>query len=191
MIKINLLPWREELRQQKQKDFNNAFLMWIMFAITTFVGIHFYFDNQKTYQNQRNKMLQDAIAVLDKNIIQIKNIEESKKHLLNKIKVIHDLQRSRPETVHLFHEIPQLTPDSLFITKLTRTDRNLTFEGKSQSNALVSAFMIAIENSSGLQIPSLDIIKAQEKLATDKSSGNEKLQDFTLRTVQRDLPKME
>jgi type IV pilus assembly protein PilN len=191
MIKINLLPWREELRQQKQKDFNNAFLMWIMFAITIFVGIHFYFDNQKTYQNQRNKMLQDAIAVLDKNIIQIKNIEESKKHLLNKIKVIHDLQRSRPETVHLFHEIPQLTPDSLFITKLTRMDRNLTFEGKSQSNALVSAFMIAIENSNGLQIPSLDIIKAQEKLATDKSSGNEKLQDFTLRTVQRDLPKME
>lgn len=188
MIKINLLPWRDELRKQKQKQFNDTLAIWVLFSVVIVIGIHFYFDNQKMYQLQRNQLLQNEITQLDKNIVEIKNIEEIKKHLIHKISVIHDLQRSRPETVRLFHEIPQLTPDSLFITKLTRTGRSLTFEGKSQSNALVSAFMSAIEHSQSLQIPSLEIIKAQEKLIADKTSSNEKLQDFTLRTVQRDLP---
>lgn len=188
MIKINLLPWREELRKQKQKEFNESLAVWVTFSAVIFVGIHFYFDGEQTTQTQRNNLLQNEITALDKQIVAIKDIEESKKHLMNKIKVIHNLQRSRPEIVHLFDEIPRITPDSLFITKLTRTGRNLTFEGKSQSNAFISAFMTAIEHSVGLTTPTLDIIKSQEKVAAEKL-GHDKLQDFTLRTAQRDLSK--
>lgn len=188
MIKINLLPWREELRKQKQKEFNDTVAIWVMFSGAIFAGIHFHFDNQQAYQTQRNNLLQNEIATIDKQIVAIKDIEETKTRLINKITVIHNLQRSRPEIVHLFDEIPRITPDSLFITKLTRTNRSLMFEGKSQSNTFISAFMTSIGNSRGLTTPSLDIIKSQEKLATDKS-GNDKFQDFTLRTQQRDLLK--
>ncbi len=188
MIKINLLPWREELRKQKQKQFNDTIAIWVMFSAVIFAGIHFYFDNQQAYQTQRNNLLQNEITTIDKKIVAIKDIEETKNRLLNKITVIRDLQRSRPEIVHLFDEIPRITPDSLFITKLTRTNRNLTFEGKSQSNTFISAFMTSIEKSASLTTPSLEVIKLQEKLATDKL-GNDKFQDFTLRTQQRDLQK--
>jgi type IV pilus assembly protein PilN len=184
MIKINLLPWREELRKQKQKQFINTLIFWIVFSVVIFASIHFYFDYQQTTQSQRNKILQDEIVLLDKKIVDIKNIEETKKYLLNKITVIHNLQRSRPETVHLFNEIPHITPDVLFITKVTRTGRNLIFEGRSPSNALISALMSAIETSHWLQSPTLDVIQA-DKASLDKTT--EKLQNFTLRTKQRDL----
>jgi type IV pilus assembly protein PilN len=187
MIKINLLPWREELRQEKQKAFNNAFALAMMFTGCVFIGIHFYFEGKQNYQLQRNQLLQSEIAILDKQIADVKNIEEKKERLLNKITVIHNLQRSRPEIVHLFNEIPRATPDDLFMTKMTRTGRDLMFEGKAHSNALVSAFMSAIENSETLQTPALDLI--QDKSLTDKNGG-EKMSDFTLRTKQRDLPEV-
>jgi type IV pilus assembly protein PilN len=188
MIKINLLPWREELRKQKQKQFTDSLALWVMFSGVIFVGIHFYFDRQQAYQMQRNEILKNETLLLDKKIATIKNIEDTKKHLINKIMVVHNLQRSRPETVHLFNEIPHITPDNLFMTKLTRTGRNLAFEGKSQSNALVSALMSAIENSKWLQTPTLNVIQSLDKLPSADKSSNEKMQDFALQTKQRDLP---
>lgn len=186
MIKINLLPWREELKKEKQQAFNNLFALCMVFTACLFAAVHFYMNDWQDYQARRNQFLQNEIAQLDKQIVDIKNIEEQKTRLINKISVIHNLQRSRPEIVHLFDEIPKATPDGLFMTKLARTERNLIFEGKSQSNALVSAFMSSIQNSPWLQTPSLDVIQSDKLVSTDKNSS-EKLNDFTLRTRQADL----
>jgi type IV pilus assembly protein PilN len=188
MIKINLLPWREELRKQKQQNFTNASIASMVATVLIFAGIHFYVANEQDYQEQRNKILQNEIALLDKQIIDIKNIDEQKMGLINKITIIHNLQRSRPEIVRLFSEIPHIVPDGLYITKMTRTGRNLVFEGKAQSNALVSAFMSGIDDSPWLQTPSLDVIKTPDNLTADKVSSGEKMNDFTLRTKQSDLP---
>ncbi|MEI7839633.1 MAG: PilN domain-containing protein [Methylococcaceae bacterium] len=188
MIKINLLPWREELRKQKQQNFINALIASMVATVLVFAGIHFYIADAQDYQEQRNKILQNEIALLDKQIIDIKNIDEQKTSLINKITVIHNLQRSRPEIVHLFNEIPHIAPDGLYITKLTRTGRNLVFDGKAQANALVSAFMSSIDDSPWLQTPSLDVIKTPDNLAADKGISGEKMNDFTLRTKQSDLP---
>ena len=188
MIKINLLPWREELRKQKQRNFINASIASMVVTGLIFAGIHFYIANEQDYQEQRNKILQNEIALLDKQIIDIKNIDEQKIGLINKITVIHNLQRSRPEIVQLFNEIPHIVPDGLYITKMTRTGRNLVFEGKAQTNALVSAFMSGIDSSPLLQTPSLDVIKTPDNLATEKGISGEKMNDFTLRTKQSDLP---
>jgi type IV pilus assembly protein PilN len=189
MIKINLLPWREELKKEKQRAFNNLFSLCMLLTACLFGVLHLYMSDQEAYQARRNQFLQNEIAQLDKQIVDIKNIEEQKTRLINKINVIHNLQRSRPEIVHLFDEIPRATPDGLFMTKLTRTDRNLIFEGKTQSNSLVSAFMSAIQSSPWLQTPSLDVIQS-DKVAPDKNNSLEKLNDFTLRTRQADLPEV-
>ena len=188
MIKINLLPWREELRKQKQQNFINALAVSVVAVAGIFIGIHFYIADLQDYQTQRNNLLQNEITLLDKQIIDIKNIEEQKTSLINKITVIHNLQQSRPESVHLFNEIPRTVPDGLFITKLTRTGRNLVFEGKAQTNDLVSAFMSRIDDSPWLQTPALDVIKSPNNLATEKGIGEEEMSDFTLRTQQSDLP---
>ena len=78
MIKINLLPWREELRKEKQQAFTTALSIAVGVTVCIFGGIHFQLANQQDYQTQRNKMLQDEITVLDQKIVDIKSIEEQK-----------------------------------------------------------------------------------------------------------------
>ncbi len=178
MAKINLLPWREELRAQKKKDFIAAIGVAVLFTILIFAGVHMYIEGLKAYQERRNKLIQDEIALLDKKIVQIKTIEEQKAKLLTKIDLIQKLQESRPEIVHLFDELPRVTPDGVFLTKFTQVGSDLTFEGKSQSNARVSAFMRAIEASAWLKVPSLSVIQSE---TTTKTTTNPViLSDFTM-----------
>jgi type IV pilus assembly protein PilN len=127
------------------------------------------------YQKQRNSMLQDEIVFYDRKILAIKDIEEKKSKLLAKINLIQQLQESRPQIVHLFDEIPKITPDGVFLTKFSQIGDGLTFEGKSQSNSRVSAFMRAIEASHWLYKPALDVIKSPDK------NNPEQLSDFILR----------
>ena len=182
MAKINLLPWREELRAQKKKDFIAAIGVAVLFTILIFAGVHMYIEGLKAYQERRNKLIQDEIALLDKKIVQIKTIEEQKAKLLTKIDLIQKLQESRPEIVHLFDELPRVTPDGVFLTKFTQVGSDLTFEGKSQSNARVSAFMRAIEASAWLKVPSLSVI--QSETTTKTTTNPEKLSDFTMHAKQ-------
>jgi type IV pilus assembly protein PilN len=175
MAKINLLPWRDELRRQKKKDFFDTILLGSLVTLLIMGLVHMYIGSLQEYQVQRNKILQEEIAVLDKKIGAIKTIEEKKAKLLAKIDLIKRLQTSRPEIVHLFDEIPKLTPDGVYLDKFVQLAKDLTFEGKSQSNARVSAFMNAIDDSLWLHKPKLDVIKAPEKEEAGPSS------DFVLR----------
>jgi len=178
MAKINLLPWREELRAQKQRDFINAIGVAVLITAIIFAGVHLYVEGLKAYQAQRNKIIQDEIALLDIKIAKIKTIEEQKSKLLTKIELIQKLQESRPEIVHLFDELPRVTPDGVFLTKFIQKGSDLNFEGKSQSNARISAFMRAIEASAWLKAPALDVIHTASK------AESEQLSDFTMHAKQ-------
>lgn len=178
MAKINLLPWREELRKQKKQDFGKGILLSLLVTGGILLFVHMHINGLLEYQTSRNKMLQDEIAVLDQKIAEIKDIEEKKERLLKKIEVIQQLQESRPQIVHLFDEIPRVTPDGVYLTNLSQAGTSLTLVGKAESNARVSAFMRSIENSPWLDIPKLDVIQG---------SGNSKsgqLNDFTLFATQ-------
>lgn len=174
MAKINLLPWREELRKQKQKDFIVAIGISVLVTIGLMVAVHLYIEGLKEYQDQRNQLLVAEIKLLDVQIAKIRDIEETKKKLLAKIDVIQKLQESRPEVVHLFDEIPKTAPDGIHLTKLMQTGAALTFNGKTQSNARVSAFMRAIEASKWINSPKVVVIQSQDKKETEQVS------DFTL-----------
>lgn len=132
--------------------------------------VHMYISGLIEHQEKRNKMLLDEIAVLDTKIVEVKKIGEMRSKLLSKIDVVQRLQESRPEIVHLFDEIPRTTPDGVFLTKFSQAGNDLTFEGKTQSNARVSAFMRTVEASEWLQTPKLDIIQSPEKTSVEQSS---------------------
>ncbi|MEQ1528409.1 MAG: PilN domain-containing protein [Methylococcales bacterium] len=170
MAKINLLPWREELRKKKKQDFIGAIGLSALVAIGILAGVHVYIEQLIGHQEYRNKILSDEIAFFDQKISKIKTIEEKKAKLLNKIDVIQKLQESRPEIVHLFVEIPKATPDGVFLTKFSQIGSQLTFDGKSQSNARVSAFMRAIESSPWLNNPRLGVIQSPNKTSFDQLS---------------------
>lgn len=186
MAKINLLPWREEQRKQKKQSFLTALGLSAIATLGILGLVHANINGQKEYQEHRNKMLQDEIALLDLKIVEIRSIEDKKRKLLAKIDLIQKLQESRPEIVHLFDEIPKSTPDGVFLTKITQTGADLIFDGKSQSNARVSAFMRAIEASPWLELPTLNVIQSPEKTDPDE------LSDFTLHAKQgKDTPEAE
>jgi type IV pilus assembly protein PilN len=177
MARINLLPWREELRQEKKRQFLSSLGLAALLTVIVMGLVHIYMLGLKDHQSQRNKMLQDEIAVLDTKIVEVKNIGERKSKLLSKIDLVQRLQESRPEIVHLFDEIPRTTPDGVFLTKFTQLGADLTFDGKTQSNARVSAFMRAVEASAWLQTPKLTVIISPDKTNVEQNS------DFTLRAT--------
>lgn len=178
MAKINLLPWREELRKQKQKDFVAVMGLSALATIGLLIAVHLYIEGLQEYQGQRNQLLEAEIKQLDVQIAKIHDIEETKRKLLAKIDVIQKLQESRPEIVHLFEEVPKTAPDGVYLTKLTQTGTALTFIGKTQSNARVSAFMRAIDASRWLNAPKVIVIQTQAKKDSDQ------LSDFTLNATQ-------
>jgi type IV pilus assembly protein PilN len=173
MAKINLLPWREELRKKKQQDFLAAIGAGVLVTILILTLVYMYIEGMKEYQTRRNKILKDEIAILDKRIEEIKDIEEKKNRLLTKIEVIQKLQESRPEIVHLFDELAKTTPEGVYLTKFAQLGQTLTVDGKAESNARVSAFMRAIDNSPWLNSSKLGVIKGQGK-------NNGEMNDFSM-----------
>ena len=163
MARINLLPWREKLRKQRQRDFG---LMIVAALVVTLLGLgYWHWFNQSLIDNQnaRNKFLENEIAKVDKEISEIRELEQTRQRLIARMKVIEDLQVSRPQIVHLFDEMVTVIPDGAFLTKATQQGRKLVFLGRAQSNARVSTYMRNIEASPWLSNPKLRIIENKDQ----------------------------
>jgi type IV pilus assembly protein PilN len=173
MAKINLLPWREELRKQQQQAFIVSLSFGALVAVVILGVVYMAIEDEKAYQARRNQMLKTQIAEFDRSLGEIKDIEEKKARLLKKIDVIQKLQASRPEIVHLFDELGKVTPDGVYLTKFTQLATTLTLDGKAESNARVSAFMRAIDNSAWVNSAVLGVIKGQGK-------NNGEMDDFSM-----------
>jgi type IV pilus assembly protein PilN len=172
MAKINLLPWREELRKQKQREFAITAGGGALVAALIVLLAHFHIDGLIDNQNQRNAYLQAQIAILDERIGRIKELEKMKADLLARMNVIQELQRSRPESVHLMDELVRTLPDGVYLKSFTQKGRSLEMNGVAQSNARVSDYMRNIDASEWLGAPRLDLIKTTEENRTRVANFN-------------------
>ena len=107
MPRINLLPWREDQRKERQQNFLVASAGAVLIGIVTIMLVSWTFDRFIRYQNQRNDILTREIALLDEKIEEIKGLERQKERLLARMEIIERLQKSRPEVVHLCEEVVQ------------------------------------------------------------------------------------
>ena len=178
MARINLLPWREELRKQKQRDFGIIAVSSVILAGLVVLLAHFHVDGLINNQNQRNAYLQDEIEILNKRIGRIKELEAMKQNLLARMNVIQELQSSRPESVHLLDEMVRTLPDGVHLKKFAQSNKALTMTGIAESNARVSDYMRKIDQSDWLTGPRLNVIKTTE-------SGRRRIANFTLRGNQK------
>jgi len=164
MAHINLLPWREKLRKQRQRDF--GFLI-LGALLVTVLGVgywgFFYVQGMVDHQNDRNRFLENEIARVDKQIVEIKELEKTRQKLIARMKVIEDLQVSRPQIVHLFDELVTVLPAGAYLNQLTQAGRNIVLNGRAQSNARVSTYMRNIESSPWLNDPKLKIIENKDQ----------------------------
>ena len=163
MARINLLPWRETRKQEREKRFYIS--MGLAAAVTLAIGfaVHMEIEKRSDFQNQRNQFLLQQIAVLDKQISDIKNLELEKTRLLNRMNVIQQLQKSRPEIVHLFEELVLTIPEGAQILKISQIGVNITIEGVAESNSRISSFMRNMDKSKWLTDPELIVIESNKK----------------------------
>ena len=163
MPRINLLPWREEQRKQRLKNFGIAAAAAVAFGAATVLYAHATANRFIAHQNARNKYLETEIATLDKQIAEIKELETTKDRLLARMQIIEQLQRSRPEVVHLFDELVRRLPDGVYLKSVKQTGNKLSIKGVAQSSTRVSALMRNIDSSEWLQDPGLDVVETVEQ----------------------------
>jgi type IV pilus assembly protein PilN len=159
---INLLPWREELRQEQKKQFGILTGL-MMFLAAAIIGlIHIQMVTKIDYQLSRNKFMSDEISKLDKEITEISELRKVRRSLVERMEVIQDLQRSRPSIVHLFTEIVSTVPNGVYLKSLTQTGNNLLMNGQAESNARVSTYMRNLDASDWLKAPNLSVIEIED-----------------------------
>ena len=183
MMRINLLPHREEKRKARQKQFG------IMAGIVAVIGLAVaallwvFFDGQVENQNARTKYLNEQIAILEKQIEEIKKIREETASLLAKKQVVEGLQSNRSEPVYLLDQLLRQLPEGLYLKTIKQTGQKINVTGYAQSNARVSAFMRNIEASPYLENPNLIEIKA---VSVNSQRANEFSLDFGIKRAKAD-----
>jgi type IV pilus assembly protein PilN len=159
MPRINLLPWRAELREKRKKDFMIAMLAAVLIGGLAVYGAKLMVESRIAGQNARNALLTSEISKLDKQIKQISGLEDQKKRLIARMQIIDELQRSRPEVVHLFDELVNTLPEGVYLTAVKQTGNRIEIRGEAQSSTRVSALMRNIDRSKWLEKPSLDVVE--------------------------------
>ncbi|MCG6939162.1 MAG: PilN domain-containing protein [Gammaproteobacteria bacterium] len=176
MAHINLLPWREELRQEKTRQFVSIAVLSMILTGACIFLVHMAYNNQIDHQKFRNTMLQDEIKTLDSALTEIASLEETKAQLLARMDIIQSLQQRRPQIVHLFDDFVRTVPEGIYLTSIEQQAKQLTIKGVAESNGRVSAYMRNIDASPWMATPKLKVI--ENRKGTLRSS------DFTLTTSQ-------
>jgi len=163
MARINLLPWREELRAQQQKDFLVQVALAAVFGAAVWGLAHMQVAGMIEHQSSRNSFLQAEIRKLDKEIKEIDELEKTKANLLARMNVIQELQSNRPMSVHLMDELVRTLPEGVHLNSFQQNGAKLTLDGVAQSNARVSAYMRNIDGSDWIDNPGLQAIETRKQ----------------------------
>ena len=135
MPSINLLPWRQALRQRRQKEFLIGLGAAVALAAVVALLTHLLISSMIDRQQRRNELLKTEIAELDKAIEEIVQLEERKARMIARMEVIDRLQQSRPEVVRLFDEMVAQLPEGLYLTSFKQSGRKLDRLHAAQSTA--------------------------------------------------------
>jgi len=160
MATINLRPWREELRAERQKHFVTVLLGFLFVSAGLGFLWHEKVSSNIEYQQQRNNFVKNEITQLDKQIKEIQELKKKRDELIERMRVIQDLQGKRPVIVRQFDELVRVMPDGIYLTTLSKTGENLSVEGVGESNSRISNLMRNLDQSDWYKEPNLSSVKA-------------------------------
>src|SRR5712671_7484176 len=173
MPRINLLPWREQERKVRRREFLVAAGAAVFAAGILVVVGKLVYASWTDAQIAKNNLLKKEIVKLDAQIADIQDLETRKQRLVARMEIIERLQRKRPEIVHLFDEIVKTVPDGIYLTAIKQSGNKLEIHGVAQSSTRVSTFMRNIDSSVWMDNPVLQVVES----AKDSPSGGS---NFTL-----------
>lgn len=187
MANFNLLPWRDAEREAKKKQFFTLLGFVALLAAGTAFGGHLYMLDRIAYQESRNTYLNQEIKRLDAKIKEIEALDETRQALIDRIRVIEQLQSTRPSIVHLFDEMAKALPPGMFISSMKQKGTLVAVEGKTESDARVSSFMNQLGSSPWMKSSNLKIITVDKKNRNRFESQTQSqlnLKEFRLQVTQ-------
>jgi type IV pilus assembly protein PilN len=159
MTEINLLPWREQKREQEKKEFVTYLLIGLISALVISFLINYYASSLVEMQTQRNERLKNEITQLEKQIKEIADIKKVREALIARMNIIQNLQATRILTVRLLDEVIKILPDGVYLYQMKREGDKVSVLGYAESNTNISQLMRNIEGSPWIQDPELTQIK--------------------------------
>lgn len=169
MANINLLPWREERRQELKQEFLVILGGVAVFALALVLLVDTAVNQAISAQQSRNDYLQKHIAELDLQVNEIKELEKRKRELLDRMKVIQQLQGNRPVIVRIFDQMVRTLPDGVFYRELNRMNNRIELIGIAESNNRISSLMRKVDGSDWFANPNLTTVKADDSLGEQAS----------------------
>lgn len=183
MAHINLLPWREERRAERKKEFLTGLALVGLIAILVLFVSDQYIKGEIGFQERRNAYLRQSISALDAQVAEIRDLQRRRTELIERMQIIQDLQGNRPIIVRIMDQLVRTVPDGLFYTSLISKGGKIEIEGVAESNNRVSSLMRRLEASDWLESPNLDRVSAAAEFGDQATT-------FKL-TVSVQLPKQE
>jgi type IV pilus assembly protein PilN len=159
MARINLLPWREWERERRKKEFLGNVAGVLVAGVVLVLGAGWYLDGKIDNQNARNAFLQQEITVLDQRIAEIQNLQKTRQDLLERMRVIQELQGNRPVIVRVFDELVRTLAKGVHFADLQMSGNRLAVAGVAESNNRISSLMRNLDNSEWFASPNLRSIK--------------------------------
>lgn len=180
MAKINLLPWREAYRKEKKEQFlaiiGGVVVLSGLIAYLWIMSVESSIENQQA----RNHLLETEIATLEKQVKEIADLKKVRDDLLARIKIIQDLQGTRPLIVRYFDDFARSVPDGVFVTTVSKQGTKVSIEGVAESYNRVATFMRNLDSSDWFAGASLSSVVAAP-------SQGEQAQSFKI-TVNTSVP---
>ena len=166
MARINLLPWREEARRERQRQFLYSLMGTLVLGAILVLLVGMFFDQRISNQESRNQQLQQEINRLEQRIARIAELEKTRDRLLSRKQIIESLQASRSLTVELLDKLAKTIPVGITLSNVRQQGNNLTLLGSSQSNARVSAYLQSLEEMDLFVGPELQYVRAAQNPAS-------------------------
>lgn len=147
MARINLLPWREEARERKNKEFITQVVLILLLSAAVALAVWYYFDNQLTEQQRANDLVSQENQRLDGVLTEIEMLEQRREDIISRMKVIQDLQGTRPIPVRVWDDLARAMPEALYLTSLKREGDLITLNGRADNPNVVSSLIRNLDNS--------------------------------------------
>lgn len=163
MARINLLPWREEARKERQRQFLYSLVGTLVLGAILVLMVGLFFDREISTQQARNQQIKAEISRLQQRIDRIAELEKTRDRLLSRKQIIEQLQASRSMAVELMDKLAKTIPVGVTLNNVRQQGPNVTLIGTSQSNARVSAYLRSLEEMDLFVNPELQYVRTAEK----------------------------
>ncbi|ENT0229560.1 PilN domain-containing protein [Neisseria gonorrhoeae] len=180
LIKINLLPYREEMNKRKQQQFKTLMYGAVLTGVAAVAATYLFIDNMINKQSEKNTLLEISIAHLDTELSEIQKLKQEKDAFLIKKNKIGELQIKRLQAAKILDSLNEAVPGSTYLTSLDAvTADSYRLSGRTSSDNRVAAMMRAMPNTG--------IFKQPELLSIKKNNSH---QEFTLQATLQPIVKV-